>query len=218
MNLDHVFKKTTKGLYHTGINPSVPDDLLCKCKKCGGIVLIDDVRSGGYICPKCGGYFRMSAYERIKRVADEGTFLEWDRNLVGTDPLQFEGYEAKLAATRLRTHMKEAVITGRCRIGGRQTVLCVMDGRFFMASMGEAVGEKITRAVERATKLKLPVIIFACSGGARMQEGILSLMQMAKTSAAIKRHSEAGLHKCADGSDNRRRNGKLCDAWGHHTG
>lgn len=193
MNLDHVFKKTTKGLYHTGINPSVPDDLLCKCKKCGGIVLIDDVRSGGYICPKCGGYFRMSAYERIKRVADEGTFLEWDRNLVGTDPLQFEGYEAKLAATRLRTHMKEAVITGRCRIGGRQTVLCVMDGRFFMASMGEGVGEKITRAVERATKLKLPVIIFACSGGARMQEGILSLMQMAKTSAAIKRHSEAGL-------------------------
>ena len=193
MNLDHVFKKTTKGLYHTGINPSVPDDLLCKCKKCGGIVLIDDVRSGGYICPKCGGYFRMSAYERIKRVVDEGTFLEWDRNLVGTDPLQFEGYEAKLAATRLRTHMKEAVITGRCRIGGRQTVLCVMDGRFFMASMGEAVGEKITRAVERATKLKLPVIIFACSGGARMQEGILSLMQMAKTSAAIKRHSEAGL-------------------------
>lgn len=193
MNLDHVFKKTTKGLYHTGINPSVPDDLLCKCKKCGGIVLIDDVRSGGYICPKCGGYFRMSAYERIKRVADEGTFLEWDRNLVGTDPLQFEGYETKLAATRLRTHMKEAVITGRCRIGGRQTVLCVMDGRFFMASMGEAVGEKITRAVERATKLKLPVIIFACSGGARMQEGILSLMQMAKTSAAIKRHSEAGL-------------------------
>ena len=99
-------------------------------------MLIDDVRSGGYICPKCGGYFRMSAYERIKRVADEGTFLEWDRNLVGTDPLQFEGYEAKLAATRLRTHMKEAVITGRCRIGGRQTVLCVMDGRFFMASMG----------------------------------------------------------------------------------
>ena len=193
MNLDHVFKKTTKGLYHTGINPSVPDDLLCKCKKCGGIVLIDDVRSGGYICPKCGGYFRMSAYERIKRVADEGSFLEWDRNLVGTDPLQFEGHEAKLAATRLRTHMKEAVITGRCRIGGRQTVLCVMDGRFFMASMGEAVGEKITRAVERATKLKLPVIIFACSGGARMQEGILSLMQMAKTSAAIKRHSEAGL-------------------------
>lgn len=193
MNLDHVFKKTTKGLYHTGINPSVPDDLLCKCKKCSGIVLIDDVRSGGYICPKCGGYFRMSAYERIKRVADEDTFLEWDRNLVGTDPLQFEGYEAKLAATRLRTHMKEAVITGRCRIGGRQTVLCVMDGRFFMASMGEAVGEKITRAVERATKLKLPVIIFACSGGARMQEGILSLMQMAKTSAAIKRHSESGL-------------------------
>ena len=88
MNLDHVFKKTTKGLYHTGINPSVPDDLLCKCKKCGGIVLIDDVRSGGYICPKCGGYFRMSAYERIKRVADEGTFLEWDRNLVGTDMKQ----------------------------------------------------------------------------------------------------------------------------------
>ena len=102
MNLDHVFKKTAKEMYHTGINPSVPDDLLCKCKKCGGIVLIDDVRSGGYICPKCGGYFRMSAYERIKRVVDEGTFLEWDRNLVGTDPLQFEGYEAKLAATRLR--------------------------------------------------------------------------------------------------------------------
>ena len=104
--------------------------------------------------------------------------------------MEFEGYEEKIAAARLKTRLKEAVVTGQCTIGGEPCVLCVMDGRFMMASMGEAVGEKITRAAEEATKKKLPIIIFTCSGGARMQEGIISLMQMAKTSAALKRHSD----------------------------
>ena len=154
---------------------------------------MEEMRQNYYVCPKCKGYFRVKAYERIRRLADGGTFEEWDKDLTGGNPMKFEGYEEKLAATRLKSRLNEAVVTGKCRIGGCETVLGVMDSRFFMASMGEAVGEKITRAVERAAEEKLPVILFTCSGGARMQEGITSLMQMAKTSAALKRHSNAGL-------------------------
>ena len=155
--------------------------------------MTEDVKKNYYICPRCKGYFRVHARERIRRVADEGSFEEWDRDLTGGNPLDYPGYEEKLAATRLKTGLREAVVTGKCRVGGQETVLGVMDGRFLMASMGEAVGEKITRAAERATRERLPLILFTCSGGARMQEGILSLMQMAKTSAALKRHSDAGL-------------------------
>ena len=126
-------------------------------------------------------------------VADAGTFEEWDEEFETPNPLEYKGYEEKLDGLREKTGLKEAVVTGRARIDGTETVLGVCDGRFLMASMGEAVGEKITRAVERATSERLPVILFACSGGARMQEGIISLMQMAKTSAALKRHSDAGL-------------------------
>ena len=194
MNLDHVFKKTNKRFSLDEENkPQVPEGLLCKCSKCGGTLLVEDVRRSYYVCPKCKGYFRVKAYERIRRLADEGSFAEWDKELIGGNPMEFEGYEEKLAATRLKSRINEAVVTGKCRINGCETVLGVMDGRFLMASMGAAVGEKITRAVERATKEKLPVILFTCSGGARMQEGITSLMQMAKTSAALKRHSDAGL-------------------------
>ncbi len=194
MNLDHVFKKTNKRFSLDGDKkPQVPEGLLCKCSKCGGTLLVEDVRRSYYVCPKCKGYFRVKAYERIRRLADEGSFAEWDKELIGGNPMEFEGYEEKLAATRLKSRINEAVVTGKCRINGCETVLGVMDGRFLMASMGAAVGEKITRAVERATKEKLPVILFTCSGGARMQEGITSLMQMAKTSAALKRHSDAGL-------------------------
>lgn len=135
----------------------------------------------------------MHAYKRIRSVADEGTFEEWDRGLTTKNPLQFKGYEEKLTSLQEKTGLDEAVTAGRARIGGEETALAVCDGRFLMASMGEVVGEKITRAVERATKEELPLIIFTCSGGARMQEGIVSLMQMAKTSAALKRHSDAGL-------------------------
>ncbi len=164
-----------------------------KCNMCKAAIIAEDVKKGDYICPKCGGYFRMHAYKRIRSVADEGTFEEWDRGLTTKNPLQFKGYEEKLTSLQEKTGLDEAVTAGRARIGGEETALAVCDGRFLMASMGEVVGEKITRAVERATKEELPLIIFTCSGGARMQEGIVSLMQMAKTSAALKRHSDAGL-------------------------
>ena len=194
MNLDHVFKKTLVRPF-AGIRkkPEVPEGLLCKCNFCKKAVVADDVRKNFYVCPNCNGYFRVRAQERIARIADEGSFTEWDKDLVGGNPMEFEGYEEKLADARAKTHLREAVVTGTCTIGGEAAVLCVMDGRFMMASMGEAVGEKITRATERATEKKLPIIIYTCSGGARMQEGIVSLMQMAKTSAALKRHSDAGL-------------------------
>ncbi len=198
MKLDNVFKKTRlpkrrgQGAADTR-GPEVPEGLLRKCNMCKEAIIAEDVKKGNYICPKCGGYFRMHAYRRIESVTDEDAFEEWDRGLSTKNPLQYKGYEEKLAALQERTGLDEAVITGKARIGGEETALAVCDGRFFMASMGEVVGEKITRAVERATAQRLPLIIFTCSGGARMQEGIVSLMQMAKTSAALKRHNDAGL-------------------------
>ncbi len=198
MKLDNMFKKTRlpkrKGAAAADTSgPEVPEGLLRKCNMCKAAIIAEDVKRGDYICPKCGGYFRMHAYKRIRSVADEGTFEEWDRGLTTKNPLQFKGYEEKLTSLQEKTGLDEAVTAGRARIGGEETALAVCDGRFLMASMGEVVGEKITRAVERATKEELPLIIFTCSGGARMQEGIVSLMQMAKTSAALKRHSDAGL-------------------------
>ncbi len=196
MKLDNMFKKTRlpgrKGSADTA-KPEIPEGLLRKCNMCKAAIMTEDVQSGGYICPKCGGYFRVHAYRRIEMIADENTFEEWDRGLATKNPLQFKGYEEKLAALHEKTGLDEAVITGKALIGGAETVLGVCDGRFLMASMGEVVGEKITRAVERATEQRLPVVFFTCSGGARMQEGIVSLMQMAKTAAALKRHSDAGL-------------------------
>lgn len=193
MNLDHVFKKTNKRILGGSTRrPEVPEGLLSKCNMCGGAIVTEDVKKNYYICPRCKGYFRVHARERVRRVADEGSFEEWDQDLTGGNPLDYPGYEEKLAATRLKTGLREAVVTGKCRVGGQETVLGVMDGRFLMASMGEAVGEKITRAAERATRERLPLILFTCSGGARMQEGIFSLMQMAKTSAALARFSQRG--------------------------
>ena len=199
MKLENMFKKT-KSLYreqsvkHTGtLKPEVPQGLLRKCNKCGAAIVTEDVKNGNYICPKCGGYFRIHAYTRIRMITDEGSFEEWDKDLVGGNPMEYRGYEEKLNSVREKTGLQEAVVTGKGRINGREAVIGVCDGRFFMASMGWAVGEKITRAVERATREQLPVILFACSGGARMQEGITSLMQMSKTSAALKKHSDAGL-------------------------
>ena len=199
MKLDNVFKKTRLSsarksyiaLNHRG--PEVPEGLLRKCNKCGGAIIAEDVKKGYYICPKCGGYFRVHAYRRIEMVGDEGTFEEWDKGLCTRNPLHYKGYEEKIAHLQEKTGLEEAVVTGKVKIQGQDTVIGVCDGRFMMSSMGELVGEKITRAVERATREKLPVILFTCSGGARMQEGIVSLMQMAKTSAALKRHSDAGL-------------------------
>lgn len=199
MKLENMFKKTRSGSVRKGYislrerRPEVPEGLLRKCNKCGSAIIAEDVKRGYYICPKCGGYFRVHAYRRIEMIADDGTFEEWDKDLVGANPMDYKGYPEKLAAVQEKTKLKEAIVTGKAEINGLETVIGVCDGRFLMSSMGEAVGEKIARAVERATKERLPVILFACSGGARMQEGITSLMQMAKTSAAIKRHSDAGL-------------------------
>ena len=172
--------------------PSIPQGLWRKCNKCGQPIYVEDVTNNFYVCPKCGGYFRVHAYRRIEMLIDEGTFEEWNAHMDFSNPLNFPGYEKKVQATKERTKLNEAIITGKGRIGGQETAFGVCDARFFMSSMGHIMGEKITQMVERATKEQLPVIIYACSGGARMQEGIASLMQMAKTSAALKRHHEAG--------------------------
>lgn len=199
MKLENMFKKTkisSRGQGHSfgrNLRPEVPEGLLRKCNKCGGAIIAEDVKAGYYICPKCGGYFRVHAYRRIQMIIDEGTFEEWDKDLMGENPIHYRGYMEKLAQVQEKSKLREAVVTGKGRINGIETVIGVCDGRFLMASMGWAVGEKITRAVERATREKLPVILYACSGGARMQEGMTSLMQMAKTSAALKKHSDAGL-------------------------
>lgn len=199
MKLENMFKKTRlSSARKTYISlketkPEVPEGLLRKCNKCGSAIITEDVKDGYYVCPKCGGYFRVHARRRIEMIADKGTFKEWDQGLTTRNPLDYKGYEEKLQALQEKTGLEEAVITGKAQIDGTDTVIGVCDGRFLMASMGEVVGEKIARAVERATSQRLPVVIFACSGGARMQEGITSLMQMAKTSAALKRHSDAGL-------------------------
>ena len=172
--------------------PFIPAGMWKKCNKCGKPIYAEDVRENFNICPKCGGYFRVHAYQRIEMVADAGTFSEWDAKMEDSNPLNFPGYEKKLAAAREKTKLNEAIVTGHACIGGYPVVLGVCDARFLMGRMGHNVGEKITRAVEQATREKLPVILFACSGGARMQEGIISLMQMAKTAAALKRHHDAG--------------------------
>jgi acetyl-CoA carboxylase carboxyl transferase subunit beta len=145
------------------------------------------------ICAKCGYHARISAAERLAITADEGSFEEYDALLETRNPIDFPGYPEKIAGLQELTGMREAIVTGCCTIEGEKTVIGVMDSHFMMASMGSVVGEKITRAFEKATDLHLPVVLFTASGGARMQEGIVSLMQMAKTSGAVARHSDAGL-------------------------
>ena len=164
-----------------------------KCPKCKKTVDRDKVVKKKYVCYECGYYFRVKTNNRIRMVADLKTFIPWFEDMPISNPLSYEGYEEKLAETREKTGAKEAVTVGQCKIYGEDAVVGVCEARFMMGSMGHVVGEKITRAIEKATELKLPVFIFCCSGGARMQEGIISLMQMAKTSAAIKKHGEAGL-------------------------
>ena len=198
MKLKSIFKKTpvTKPEVKetaSQVKPEVPEGLLKRCNKCGKGIFTEDYKNNLYICPKCGGYLRMPAQKRIAFLTEKDSFEEWDTGLTTENPLHMIGYPDRIKSLQEKTKLDEAVITGKARIGENEVALMVMDGRFLMASMGEVVGEKITRGVERATKEKLPVIIFTCSGGARMQEGMTSLMQMAKTSAALKRHSDAGL-------------------------
>lgn len=174
-----------------------PDKSLVKCPKCGRMVNRDKVVKKKYICYECGGYFRVKTNNRIRMVADPKTFEPWFEDMAVSNPLNYEGYEDKLASAREKTELNEAVTVGRCKVFGEDIVLGICDSRFMMASMGHVVGEKITRAIERATALKLPVFLFCCSGGARMQEGIISLMQMEKTAAAIRKHGDAGLLYCS---------------------
>lgn len=192
-DLKRFFKKTVSEDRHKqAASVSVPEGLWIKCPKCGEMVYREDVISNAYVCPKCGGYFRISAKRRIKMIADKGSFKEWFTGIDNSNPLDYPDYPQKIEDLREKTHLDEAILIGEATIGGIRTVIGAMDTRFLMASMGYVVGEKITRSFEEATKQGLPVILFCCSGGARMQEGIVSLMQMAKTSAALKRHHEAG--------------------------
>ena len=173
--------------------PQVPDGLFQKCEKCGEIIYTEDIIANYYICPNCNSYFRIAPRTRLSMVLDKGSFTEFDVDLPISNPLDFPGYEAKLSHMKAVNNLDEAIITGEGKIDGACVSIGVMASTFLMGSMGGVVGEKITRLIEHATLEKQPLILFCCSGGARMQEGIISLMQMAKTSAALKRHSDAGL-------------------------
>jgi len=173
----------------------VPEGLWMRCDACGKMVFRKVLEERLRVCPECGMHYRVDAKTRVQQVVDPDTFEEFNEGLVSTDPLGWKDrtpYRERLALTQQQTGLDEAVITGRAYIKGRAVILAVMDPFFVMGSMGSVVGEKVTAAIERATDESLPVVIFTCSGGARMQEGLVSLMQMAKTSAAIARHDDAG--------------------------
>ena len=173
--------------------PNVPDGSWAKCNRCNKILYKKILQENHGICYHCHGYSRLGAYERIEQICDENSFKEFNGKIISNNNHNFPGYDKKLKDSREKSGIGEAVVTGECSIGGEKAVLAVMDSNFMMGSMGAAVGEKITVAVEKATKNNLPIIIFTTSGGARMQEGIVSLMQMAKISSALARHSEKGL-------------------------
>ena len=185
LNNDEPSKKNTEA-----------EDLLLgkwiKCESCKEILYMEDVHKNLSVCPNCGKHFRLSSRRRLEQVIDKGTFIETNTDLTTYDPLLFEGYTKKLDLLKQKTGINEAVRTGFGKINGIDVVIAVMDGNFLMGSMGCVVGEKITRAIEDAAKKKLPLVMFCVSGGARMQEGIISLMQMAKTSAALAKLDEAG--------------------------
>lgn len=175
------------------IKPSIPDGMWTKCEKCGQIIYNKDLIENNKICIYCNKHFRLNAKERIELIIDKNTFSEFDNNMASINPLNFKGYEDKINAMKNKLGINEAVITGVGEINSNKCVIAVMDSNFMMGSMGSVVGEKITRAIEKATESKLPIIIFTTSGGARMQEGMFSLMQMAKTSSALAKHKEVGL-------------------------
>lgn len=172
---------------------SIPSDLLFKCPRCQKVLYMDDFVANKKVCPECNYHARLSADERLHMTVDKGSFYEYDKDMSDANPIDFKGYPEKIAELQKETGLKDGVVTGECTIRGERCVIGVMDSRFMMASMGSVVGEKITRAFERAAEQSLPVVLFTASGGARMQEGIVSLMQMAKTSAAVARHSQKGL-------------------------
>lgn len=184
MRRDHVQKRAPK---------EFPDNVVKECTNCHECILFEELMRHHYVCPNCHHHYKISARERLRQVCDPKSFKEINADLKLAKESSFPNYQHKLSVSQKKLGMKEAVITGTCRIEGHKTVIGVMDSHFMMGSMGAVVGEKITRAIEYATKKKLPLILFTTSGGARMQEGILSLVQMAKTSAALSKHKEAGL-------------------------
>ncbi len=173
--------------------PYIPDELWVKCPVCKNVMLSSDLEENYKVCMKCGYHFRIPARQRIGMTVDEGTFSEFDADMMSSNIIDFPEYTRKLKNAKINSGENESVITGICEIGGQKTVIAVMNSQFMMGSMGTVTGEKITRAFEYASENRLPVVIFTVSGGARMQEGILSLMQMAKTSGAVKLHSDKGL-------------------------
>lgn len=182
--------ESTKNL-EKNTKANVPDGAWMKCKQCKSILYKKDVQHNLMCCPNCDTHYRLPAYNRIKLLVDENSFVEFNEDIESSDVLEFPGYDTKLKKLQEKTKLQSAVVTGEATIGGYKAVVAVMDSHFMMGSMGQAVGEKITLAIEKATAKKLPIIIFTASGGARMQEGIFSLMQMAKTSAALAKHHEA---------------------------
>nr|WP_238988185.1 acetyl-CoA carboxylase, carboxyltransferase subunit beta [Filibacter tadaridae] len=168
----------------------VPEGIMTKCPACKHVVLTKDLAKSLKVCPKCDHHYKMTASERVNCLFDEGTFESIDNHLKTENPLHFPAYTEKVSSDALKTGLNEAVLTGTGKIDGNDVAVAIMDSHFRMGSMGSVVGEKITRAIEKATDLGIPMIIFSASGGARMQEGVLSLMQMAKTSVALNRHAE----------------------------
>ncbi|TCS83584.1 acetyl-CoA carboxylase, carboxyltransferase subunit beta [Tepidibacillus fermentans] len=171
----------------------IPEGRVKKCEHCGTITFVKELEKNLYVCSTCDYHFALSAPERIKMIMDQGHFFEYDSDLISSDPLKFEGYTEKLKSDMRKSNLNEAVVTGEGTIGGFPVVIGVMDTRFRMGSMGAVVGEKIARAIERAVIKRYPFIMFSASGGARMQEGIISLMQMAKTSAALAKLHQEGI-------------------------
>ncbi|TQR19806.1 acetyl-CoA carboxylase, carboxyltransferase subunit beta [Psychrobacillus vulpis] len=192
-----IFRKNHKKKYATiptdKAKHDVPEGIMMKCPECRKNVFTKDLMKNLKVCPSCGHHMKMTAFERVEIFLDEGSFVSMDDHLQTDNPLNFPSYTEKIKSDMKKTGINEAVLTGTGEIEGQQIVVAIMDSHFRMGSMGSVVGEKITRAVEKATELQVPFIIFTASGGARMQEGILSLMQMAKTSVALRRHSDNGL-------------------------
>ena len=171
----------------------IPVGKWVKCSKCKEILYKEDLHKNYSVCPNCGNHFRLSSRRRIEQIIDEGTFNEFKIDVKTSNPLEMEDYIKKLEVLKEKTGLDEAVKCGTGKINSKKVVICVMDSNFMMGSMGKVVGEKITYSIEKAIELKLPLIVFCASGGARMQEGIISLMQMAKTSAAIEKLNEHGI-------------------------
>lgn len=192
-----IFKKRQYGIITIPVEdvniPVVPDGTWVKCNSCGKLLYKKNLVENFNICNNCGNYFRLGAYERVETICDKDSFIEFGKNIKTNKFLDFPKYKEKLKANIDKSGLNEAVITGECLINGFKAIIAVMDSNFMMGSMGTVVGDKIAVAVEEATRKKLPIIIFTTSGGARMQEGIFSLMQMAKISSALSKHSDEGL-------------------------